>query len=83
VNDLRPAFVTTRQAGPATASAPAECPIAPSDAEFGLTGLKAASVVRLDKLATLHRRLVPRRLGRLGPQTTGAFAQELCYIFHL
>jgi mRNA interferase MazF len=41
--------------------------VLPSDAEFRGTGLKVASAVRLDKLATLHRNLVRRRLGAIGP----------------
>ncbi len=35
--------------------------------EFGTTGLKKASLIRLDKLVTIDRGCVRRRLGRLGP----------------
>jgi mRNA interferase MazF len=35
--------------------------------EFADTGLRQASIVRLDKLMTISRSLVRRRLGRLGP----------------
>ena len=35
--------------------------------EFALTGLKTTSVVRLGKLLTLHRALIFRKLGRVGP----------------
>ncbi len=55
----------------------------PSDAEFGRTGLKGASLVRLNKLATLHRALVQRRLGHLGPRGNAAIAQRLRYVFEL
>lgn len=41
--------------------------IADDHPEFRATGLKQTSVVRLDKLMTLSRSLVRRRLGRLGP----------------
>jgi mRNA interferase MazF len=41
--------------------------IANDHPEFATTGLKQTSVVRLDKLMTLSRSLVRRRLGRLGP----------------
>ena len=54
-----------------------------SDPEFTATGLKAASLIRLNKIATLHRRLVQRRLGRLGPRTGQAVASALRYVFNL
>ncbi len=41
--------------------------VADDHQEFRDTGLKRTSVVRLDKLITLSRSLVRRRLGRLGP----------------
>jgi mRNA interferase MazF len=36
--------------------------------EFGLTGLQFESVMRMHKLAAVERRIIVRRLGRLGPQ---------------
>jgi len=36
-----------------------------SDADFQKTGLKTNSVIRLDKIATIERRLITRRLERL------------------
>ncbi len=36
-----------------------------SDLDFQQTGLKMKSVIRLDKLATIERRLITRRIGRL------------------
>jgi len=36
-----------------------------SDSDFQETGLKTKSVIRLDKIATIERRLITRRLGRL------------------
>ena len=41
--------------------------VADDHQEFRDTGLKQTSVVRLDKLMTLSRSLVRRRLGRFGP----------------
>jgi mRNA interferase MazF len=35
--------------------------------EFALTGLRAESVLRMHKLAAVERRVIIRRLGRLGP----------------
>lgn len=40
----------------------------PSQRDFATTGLKVPSVIRLDKLATIDRRLVVRKLGRLTPK---------------
>jgi len=57
--------------------------IAPTHAEFGRTGLKVASVIRLDKIATLHRTLVYRRLGSIGPSSTAAVGDLLRRVFEL
>lgn len=40
----------------------------PSQQDFTKTGLKVPSVIRLDKLATIDRRLVIRKLGSLTPK---------------
>jgi mRNA interferase MazF len=91
---LRPALIVARPSGDdfilaflssqtGNGTSPAEHMIAPSDVEFGVTGLKSASLIRLDKLATLHRALIQRRIGRLGPQTTQAVNHALRYVFML
>lgn len=36
--------------------------------EFARTGLRVASVFRAHKLATIERKIITRRLGRIGPQ---------------
>lgn len=36
--------------------------------EFAFTGLHIASVFRAHKLATVERKIITRRLGRVGPQ---------------
>ena len=64
--DLILAFITSQVGGPAP---PAACLLAPPDPEFGAMGLKGPSAVRLDKLATLQRGLIRRRLGAIGPRT--------------
>lgn len=79
-DDVILAFVTTR--GEA-AEARAEHPLAPTDPEFASTGLKAASRIRLNKLATLHRALVRRRLGRIGPRTRAHVDRSLRYALEL
>lgn len=79
-DDLLLAFVTSR-VGPL--NTPADCLLQPADSEFAATGLRVASIVRLDKLVTLHRGLVRRRLGRVGPQTAQRIANALRYVFEL
>jgi hypothetical protein len=39
------------------------------DPEFGVTGLKVDSLLRMDKLMTLSTALIARRLGVAGPAT--------------
>lgn len=79
-DDLLLAFITSRVPGTLPASA---CPIEQHDREFTQTGLKVGSVIQLDKLATLHRRTVFRRLGRIGPQTEGRVAAALRFVLEL
>lgn len=40
-----------------------------SDPEFGVSGLKVDSLIRLDKLVTLSSSMIARRLGTIGPAT--------------
>lgn len=79
-DDLIVAFITSQAAASAT---PAEHPLGAADTEFRSTGLKAPSVLRLNKLATLHRKLVERRIGQIGPRTESAVGQCLRYVFQL
>jgi mRNA interferase MazF len=81
--DLIVAFVTTQTGRQSPVALPSEQVLQPSDAEFPLTGLKAPSSIRLDKVATLHRRLARRRLGRIGPGTSTAIARCLRHVFGL
>jgi mRNA interferase MazF len=91
---LRPAVIVGRPSGDDYSFAfissrvgsidpPAEHRLELTDPEFAATGLKAASLIRLNKIATLHRRLVQRRIGRLGPRTGQAVAGALRYVFNL
>jgi mRNA interferase MazF len=55
-------------------------PVAENDPEFAAAGLRISSAIRVDRLVTLHRQLLLRRLGRLGPglrSSVGAALQEL------
>lgn len=78
--DVVLAFVTSRIE---PADVQAEHLIALEGPEFSMTGLKLPSRIRLDKITTLERRLVGRRLGRIGPRTAHAVAQALRYVFEL
>lgn len=42
-----------------------ELPLTLADADFAQTGLKVPSILRLDKLVTLDRPLITRRIGKL------------------
>jgi mRNA interferase MazF len=44
----------------------AEVELSQADPEFHATGLKADSLIRLDKLVTLSANIITRRLGKLG-----------------
>lgn len=79
-DDVVLAFISSR-GGEAVSKA--EYLIAPGDPEFPTTGLKVASRVRLNKLATLHRVLVRRRLGRIGPRSRRAVDGALRYVLEL
>lgn len=79
-SDIIIAFITSRDAG---SDPRAEYVLDPSDPEFGAGGLKLPSIIRLNKLATVERRLVQRRLGRIGPQTRVGVATALRHVFLL
>ena len=79
-DDLIVAFITSHTG---TAMTSAEHLLGSADTEFRSTGLKASSVVRLNKIATLHRMLIRRRIGRIGPRTARAVAGCLRYVFEL
>ncbi len=61
----------------------AEFELLRSDAEFRVTGLKGDSLLRLDKLVTLSRGVITRRLGTTGPATQTRTAAALCRTFGL
>ncbi len=79
-DDVIVAFVT-RRAG--STDPRAEHLLQPADPEFRSTGLKFPSLVHLNKLATVHRRLIQRQIGRIGPRTESAVASALRYVFDL
>jgi mRNA interferase MazF len=50
------------------ASVPTDLVVDLSHTEFGQSGLRVTSVIRLHKLATVDHAIIARRLGRLGPR---------------
>lgn len=46
---------------------PTDFILTPSHPDFSKTGLKSAATFKLGKLVCLHRSLILRRLGRVGP----------------
>ena len=78
--DVTVAFITSRTTEFSSSN---ECVLHQSDPEFRDTGLRTASLVRLDKLATLHRSIVRRRLGRIGQRTQDSIDKALRYCLQL
>lgn len=79
-DDLLLAFVTSRDA---QVDSPAEVILAPGDPEFAQAGLRAASRIRIDRIVTLDRALVLRRLGTVGNETQERIRAALRYVFDL
>jgi mRNA interferase MazF len=79
-HDVILAFVTSR---PAETSHRTNVYLDSSDDEFASTGLKVSSTIRLDKIVTLDRVLVRRRLGNIGSRTRRAVEDALRVVFHL
>jgi mRNA interferase MazF len=61
----------------------AEVELLRTNPEFPITGLKADSLIRLDKLVTLSSSVISRRLGKVGPATQTAIAAMLRRAFDL
>lgn len=74
------AFITSRGE---SADPRAEHVLRAKDPDFATTGLRMTSTLRLNKLATLHRTLVRRRLGRLSPSAEERVSNALRYVFGL
>lgn len=79
-DDVIVAFITSRLQ---SLDPRAEHVLTPADPGFAATGLRVPSMIRLNKLATLHRRVVRRRLGGLPPGDRAAVSSALRYVFEL
>jgi mRNA interferase MazF len=62
-DDVTLCFISSQNV---TRLSPEEFSLDPADAEFPGTGLKVASKVRVARIVTLERRLITRRIGKLG-----------------
>ena len=79
--ELVVAFVTTNMANRSPRGAEVE--LVQTDVEFGLSGLKGDSLLRLDKLVTLSRAMITRRLGTTGLATRAKTAAAVRRAFGL
>jgi mRNA-degrading endonuclease toxin of MazEF toxin-antitoxin module len=56
---------------------PSDLILDPADPTYASTNLKSVSILRLHKLATIHRRSLVRFLGSLSPDTISEVADRL------
>ena len=78
--DVTVCFVSSRIL---TNLAPEEFLITTQDAEFTTTGLKVDSKVRVSRIVTLERRLISRRIGKLGKNQMEDLNRVLVVTFDL
>lgn len=62
---------------------PSDIVLDPSTVEHAATNLRTTSVLRLHKLATIHRQAIVRRLGRLSATTVPEVDQRLAALLEL
>ena len=74
------AFVSSRVAGDLT---DADMVIDSKDSDFGMTGLKVTSVIRLHPLMTVTASVIQRELGELSPRLSSELAGRLRRLFGL
>lgn len=79
-NDVTLCFISSQNI---TSLSPGEFAISPSDLEFAVTGLRVASKVRVSRIVTLERRLLTRRIGKLGTNQIERLNKILIQIFQL
>ena len=62
---------------------PTDCAVDTGHPEFGRTGLRVASVIRLHKLVAVERSVIVRRLGQIGPQLQAEADRQLRIVLGL
>ncbi|UIE39772.1 type II toxin-antitoxin system PemK/MazF family toxin [Leptodesmis sichuanensis] len=78
--DITLCFISSQNLKDAT---PDEVILTPDESEFAQTGLKVASKIRVARIVTLERRLLQRRLGKLGQQHLQRLNEALKLAFQL
>ena len=79
-NEFVVAFITSKAARESLNSAVS---VAPDHPQWRQTGLKTASVIRADKLATLHTRVISGGLGSLPADLRAVLKSKLMSLFQL
>lgn len=79
-DDVTLCFISSQNV---TRLSPEEFNLDPADAEFPGTGLKVASKVRVSRIVTLERRLITRRIGKLGTNQIQQLNKILTTTFQL
>ena len=79
-NDVTLCFISSQNV---TRLSPEEFSINTTDPEFPETGLKVASKVRVSRIVTLERRLITRRIGKLGVTQINQLNKILAITFQL
>ncbi len=95
-NKVRPALCLTDPIGPhhhvvlafissqiPNDNIPTDFVLSPGEIDFGATGLRVVSVVRLHRLVTLTTSAIVRELGELSPQWKNEMEKKLALLFGL
>ena len=80
IDEITLCFISSQQTQSLSSD---EFAISTSDSEFTQTGLKSNSKVRVTKIITLERKLILRKIGKLGREQTGKLNQTLITAFDL
>ena len=78
--DVTVCFISSQNLSTLT---PEEFLLSKSDPEFSQTGLKTNSKVRVSRIVTIERRLITRRIGKLGNHQVQLLNQTLISTFKL
>lgn len=79
-HDVVVAFITSRVTDPNDDTG---IILSPEDPEFGQTGLKLKSLIRMDKIATLEKDLIIGVIGSVGNGAKNEVNMKVCRLYHL
>ena len=77
--DVVVAFISSRTDKPK----PVDISINENNAEFKQTGLKLASIIKLDKVATISKDLIIGEIGEIGPKLKKEVNRKITAIYNL